>query len=153
MARDGKGDDLCGRQGFAYHWGAADCAGMKLAADQCLLSYGSLPATGDQCGTGFLQWCCAGTWVRWRSWGERLGAPGCSTWNKNSGAIRYVGGGMATIEMPWENQQMPACGLEGWRMKLFLSLCYDTGSTAGLLHIHGLIPLLGGFEITVVPFI
>lgn len=32
---------------------------------------------------------------------------------KNSGAIRHMHGGMATTELPWENQQMPAHGLEG----------------------------------------
>lgn len=32
---------------------------------------------------------------------------------KISGAIRHMGGGMAILELPWENQKMPAHGLEG----------------------------------------
>lgn len=127
---DGRGDHLSCRQVFAYHWEAADCAGMKLAADQCLLFYGSLPGKGDQCDRGFPQWCCASTWVRWRSWGEHPGAQECSIWKRNSGAIKHMGGGMATGELPWENQQRPARGLEGWGMKPFLSLSYDAWSTA-----------------------
>lgn len=148
MTRGGRGDYLFCRQVFAHHWEAADCAGTKLAEDQCLLSYGSLPGKGGQCGRGFPQWCCASTWARWRSWGERLGAQGCSTWKKYSGAIRHMDGGMAILELPWENQQMPAQGLEGWGMKLLLSLSYDTESTVGLLYTHGLITPPGGFEST-----
>lgn len=112
---DGRGDRLSCRQVFAYHWEAADCAGMKLAVDQCLLFYGSLPGKGDQCGRGSPQWCCASTWVRWRSWGEHLGAQGCSIWKRNSEAIKHMGGRMATRHLPWENQWWQAYGLDkGW---------------------------------------
>lgn len=131
----GRGDRLSCRQVFAYHWEAADCAGMKLAADQCLLFYGSLPGKGDQCDRGFPQWCCASTWVQWRSWGEHLVAQGCSIWKTNSGAMKHTGRGMATGELPWENQQRPEHGQERWGMKQFLSLSHDAWSAALLCYI------------------
>lgn len=142
-----RGDHLSCRQVFAYHWEAADCAGMKLAADQCLLFYGSLPGKGDQCDRGFPQWCCASTWVRWRSWGEHLGAQGYSIWKRNSGAIKHADGGMATREqiskgqhlvVEMRNESIPVPVL--WCMKYW---------TVVLLYTRELIPPLQSFLITV----